>query len=517
MIKQLSPFIFIFILSCSQLLENGKGPFSFLPALDLLPNSQAPIVISSAPLNEQNAVSPFSEISILFSKDMNKTVTEGSFTLRNGSQSVDGLFSWIDKMMIFKPKSSLSQAGQYRYTILGSKAESSEGVNLIRDFSSNFYVNEDSQQPQLISSIPSTGAVGVQTNTSIQLNFSKAMKLASILTNISSSPQISFDFPASTLSSDEKTITLVLLAPLVFGTNYTLTVPASIQDTSGNTLIKSYQISFTIGNDFEKPNFTEISSTSVTNFVSTEYVTVSGFEKDDSFFLQFDEPILPSSMNDSVSFTPSVNYTIQDVSTNSTRFRITPNSVLDIDTIYQIKVSDQIKDIQNNTLVKPYVYNVKVNGPRSRPLWIRGVYLDQANTTQINTGIVSSIASDGGIGPNYNLETGTNGFYIYFCRGETLLTCDTTSSPRDLSLQLSSIDFDVRYDFGPNIGSPYLTLPMNVTPLPSDRFLIRTRLFSFAPNPSTYIFTVKGGKQGVIDQYGNYMKQDFNFRFRLNP
>lgn len=515
--KQLAILFCSLLISCSQLLENGKGPFSVFPALDLLPNSQAPVVLSAAPLNEQNAVSPYSEISILFSKDMNKTVTEGSFTLRNGSISVDGLFSWIDKMMVFKPKAILSQAGQYRYTLLGSKAESSEGVNLIRDYSSNFYVNEDSQQPELVSTIPSNGAVGIQTNTTIQLTFSKAMKLSSILTNISSSPQISFDFPAATLSGDGTTVTLILLTPLAFGTNYTLTIPASIQDSSGNTLIKSYQLNFTVGNDFVKPNFTEISSTTVTNFVATEYITVAGFEKDDSFFIQFDEPILPSSINDAISFTPSVTYTIQDVSANSTRFRITPSSVLDIDTVYQMKVSDQIRDIQNNTLTKAYVYNIKINGPRSRPLWVRGIYLDQPTTIQLNTSIISSINSDGGVGPNYNLETGTNGFYIYFCRGETLATCDITSSPRDLSLQLSSIDFDVRYDFGPNIGSPYLNLPVDVSPLPTDRFLMRTRLFSFAPNPSTYIFTVKGGKQGVIDQYGNYMKQDFNFRFRLNP
>lgn len=506
-----------FFISCSQLLENGKGPLSFLPALDLLPNSQAPVILSYTPLNEQNSVSPNSEISIMFSKDMNKTVTEGSFTLRNGSLSVDGIFSWIDKMLVFRPKSALSQSGQYRFTILASKAESTEGVNLIRDFSSNFYVNEDSEQPQMISSTPTNGSVGVQTNTTIQLTFTKAMKLSSILTNISSSPQINFDFPAASLSGDGKTVTLILLSPLAFGTSYTLTIPASIQDSSGNALVKSYQLNFTVGNDFVKPNFTELSSTTVTNFVGTEYITIPGFEKDDSFFLQFDEPILPSSMNDSISFTPTVSYTVQDVSANSTRFRITPNSVLDIDTVYQMKISDQIRDIQNNNLVKTYVYNIKVNGPRSRPIWIRGIYLDQATTSQINTGIISNLSSDGGVGPNYNLETGTNGFYVYFCRGETLATCDTTSSPRDLNLQLSSIDFDVRYDFGPNVGSPYLSIPLNVSPLPADRYLIRTRLYSFAPNPSTYMFTIKGGKQGVIDQYGNYMKQDFNFRFRLNP
>lgn len=519
-IKLLQIFYLFFIYSnCSQMIENGEGPISFLPALAVLKDSNPPEIVSIYPIGNSENNTEDTTINIVFNKKMNSTITEGGFSLRNQNEVLDGTFDWIDKLMTFRPKSKLDKSGKYRVDLSSLRVESEQGVNLVRDFSSIFYVNSDTNLPRITSTLPINGSRGISRDTDIVIVFSKPIDIPSFWNGISSSPDIGIDLPASRVDLNNTRFILKTRQPLNFSTNYTITLNNTIIDTSNNSLDKTYQISFTVGDDFEQPRLIGIRSDTITNFVNSENVLLTGFEKTDNLYIQFSEPVLPSTVRDSISLSPNVNYNLIDISGNSTEFQLIPLNVFEIQTNYQLRVSNSVLDLQNNSLFKNYAYNIRVNGPRSRYLWIRNIYITNALSTSINPSIINILSpADPAGGPTtYNYSTGGRGLYIEFCRGETLATCDVTSIPRDLNIILSSLINTISFDFGPVSGSPYLSFPIDITPIAADSYLFSAGIYNIASNPSTYLLRINGGKEGVNDSYGNYMNTNYQFRIRLNP
>ncbi|TGK34979.1 Ig-like protein [Leptospira gomenensis] len=494
------------------MLENGKGPLSFLPGVAVLGGeSEPPKVTGSWPLNEQTITDPRAAISISFSRDMNKTFTESAVSLRSSQASISGSYSWIGSTLYFQPSVALAEPGIYTLTVSKSQAEDAIGKNLTEDFILRFNYNADTIEPTLLGSFPSNGAIGVQTNSRITLRFSKPMNVNLVLTEVTTNPSIPFNLPATIVSPDRTTFEFVPVQPLTFGTTYSVTVPNSIKDSIGNALLQTYRIGFTVGDDFVQPALIGIRSTTVTDFLLNEFIPVDNFEKTDQFVVDFSEPIQPSTLLTGITFNPSAPFTITENSGGTNRsFIIQPNSNLAANQTYQIQVTNSIKDTQGNSLVKTYTYNANVNGPRSQFLFVRGIYLNTALTLRLQDGIISTITHDGGVGPTYNYNSaGTKAFHVVFCRGASSTSCLDT----DLNLVLMSVQFSVNFDFGPNSGSPYLLLPQ----IGGAANIYKTSIFNLTESPNTYIFTVKGGTDGVKDTYNNYMQNDYSVRFQAVP
>lgn len=510
-----------FLFQCSQLIESGKGPLKlFIPPTDFARDSNVPTITGTWPLQDQSLVDPSSNISVSFSKDMNHAFTESSFSLRNNNVSIDGVFEWNFNTMFFKPQPRLNKSGTYTFTILKSKAESAAGANLLYDQTVRFNYNPDLTDPVLSSTVPVNGAIGITPNTTVVLKFSKGMDSNLVISNITTSPNMNFNLPVTAISEGDSRFEFTPLQPLTYGTVYTVTIPNTIKDKAGNPLLQNYTVSFTVGSDFTSPTISSLTTPTITsNFVNNEFTVLQGFEKTDGIIVDFSEAILPSTLQSGISFTPSVTFLATDISGGAkTRFNLQPTSNLAINQVYQIVFSNQIKDLQNNGLNKTYTYNIQINGPRSRFLQIYNVYTDPALATTLSFQNVNLIPHDGGVGPNYDFAAAGNGFYIYFCRGMTLATCDVVSNPRDLTVILATLQLSVNFDFGILTGSPYLTVPINVTPLlPPDIFVYKTTLFSGANYPTTYQLFIKGGPSGVLDTYGNYLENDFYLRFSLTP
>lgn len=508
------------IIQCSQLLENGDGPLKLITPNIFNGDTNPPEITGTWPLQEQSLVDPGTVISVSFSKGMNHAFTESAFSLKNNGNPIDGVFEWISNTMFFKPQPRLNKSGVYNFTILKSKAESSTGINMLFDHSVRFNYNPDITEPILTSTSPANGSSGVAPSSPLVLKFSKGMDTNTVLSNITTTPNMNLNIPATVISEGDSRFEFVPLQPLSYGTVYSVTIPNSIKDKVGNPLIQNYSISFTVGSDFVAPTITSItSSTITTNFVGNEFSTIQGFEKTDGIQVTFSEPILTSTLLSGISFSPTVSFQVTDISGGArTSFNLQPISNLSINQIYEVTFNNQIKDSENNELNKTYSYNIQINGPRSQFLQIYNVYTDSILTSALSFSNINLLNHDGGTGPNYDYMSAGKGFYIYFCRGITLSTCNIVSNPRDLAIVLASLQVSVDYDFGLNIGSPYLTLPTNVSPLlPPDLFVIKTTLMSGADFPTTYKLQIKGGPTGVIDSYGNYMENDFYLRFSLIP
>lgn len=506
-------FIFLFYSGCSQLVDFEDGPLKKLPSYNFFKDTTPPKVLGSFPIADQSFVASDTEITVSFSKPMNKSFTESAFILKSNGGIVDGKFRWVENTMFFTPSPKLNKPGTYTFIVSKAQAESAEGANLVDDYKINFYFNPDIIEPILTSSSPANGAIGVLPDATVTLTFSKPMDANSVITNVSSSPDMKFNFLLTEIANGDKVFIFHPIKLLSFGTVYTLTIPNTMKDKVGNNLLQSYSINFTVGNDFIQPSLSSISSTTVTqNFILNENILTNGFEKTDAIILQFTEPILPSTLLTGVSFSPSVPFSVTDVSGGAgTAFSLKPKQNLDINQAYQINLDNQIKDLQGNGLLKTYTYQIRIDGPHSSFLQVRNIYSDAILTAAMSPTAI-------------NLLTGTligglmsyPDFYVYFCRGMTAATCDLTSSPRDLNIILTTLDISVNFEFGPNSGAPNITLPTNVSPVP-DAYIFNVPVFglSHLPSSSTYKFTIKGGKTGVQDVYGNYMEQDYTIRLQL--
>lgn len=414
-------FACFFLLHCSQLIESGKGPLDFLPKLGLLGDLTPPRVTGNWPLNEQTIVDPMMPISVSFSKTMHKTRTESAFSLKGPTAQISGSFEWFNNVLFFYPSSPLNQSGNYILTISKSLAEDASGINLERDFVIRFNYNPDTTEPTVVNIFPSNGSIGVSTDTRIGIRFSKPMNSSLVFTEMNISPSVELDLASSTVSPDFTYYDIALKQRLSTGTTYSISVPNSIKDQSGNSLLQTYRFSFTVGSDFEKPYLNSILSTTVnSSFLGQEFTVIDGFEKDDAFSLTFSEPVRKTSFQNGISFTPSVGYSVIETSGGTnTSFLIQPLEKLSIGRIYQLRISPSIQDMEGNPLIKEYVYNLRINGPRSNFLHVKGIYSTNAFTVPLSEVLINDLTHDGGGGPLYNYySSGSKAIYVIFAEGQ---------------------------------------------------------------------------------------------------
>ncbi|WP_411821503.1 Ig-like domain-containing protein [Leptospira sp. 'Mane'] len=517
----------LIFVQCSFLLDGEKNPLN-LPTtgLALLEDTSPPKVTSSWPPQDHVGIPTNAEIVISFSKEMNESFTESAFSLTNAGARLEGTFKWIWNTMYFSPKLALNKPGQYIYSLQKVRAESKKGINLLDDFRVGFNFNSDSEQPTLVGTIPASGAISVTPNASVTVEFSEPMDVSTVLPAITISPSVSFNLPATVISNDDKTFQFFPKQSLNYGITYTISIPNTIKDKVGNLLVQNYSTTFTVGSDFERPKPVSVSTTAVPNFLNREYILTNGFEKDEAFIIQFSKQVQPATVLSAVSFNPSFDFSVADVDGNNTTYRISPNSNLEISQTYQMMISASIRDFQNNTLDKEYVFFPKINGPKSKFIQIRGIFGNAYNTVTANDfgNIMRLDRINESIPPLNACVAATEcdqNLFINFCWGDNSASCIyplIAASPPYGTVILSSLDVSVSREFAGSIVGPnaeYLTTFSNVTPVyPFDIFAYSTTA-RFLDRDSIYKLTIRGGKSGVTDNFGNYMKEDYSIRIKF--
>lgn len=489
-------------LACSQLVDQQEGPLDFIPPLVDFGDTTPPVVLRSSPAPDAPLVQQNQAITVEFSRSMNQRATESAFSLSSAAGgSLDGRFSWGGNTMVFQPRSPLTQPGIYTYTISASGAESSAGVNLLDDYVVNFAWSLDVTSPSLLGISPSDGAVGVSPSTTIVVLFSEPMDVESVLAGVSSSPDMNLNLPATIISGDQTRFEFIPLNDLSFGTNYTFSVPNTVEDLSGNPLPGSESSSFVIGGDFDNPEIASISTASVADFSASQFTPLDGFEKDEPIIVEFTKPVQLATVISGVSFSPSVAFSVTDVSGNNTRFSIAPTSNLTLEETYELQFSRDILDEQNNSLNELYTYILRINGPRSRFIRVQEVY---TQTTPLANPLEDQ-ATDfnppclGGGAPGV-CETP---IYVSFCWGTAC-----TAPSGGLNIVQGSVDIQVTRLFGTGALSAYVSPFGDATPGAfTETFVISSQLNDMESG-STYRVIIKGGTGGVRDDNGNYMEAD---------
>ncbi|EIE01444.1 hypothetical protein LEP1GSC185_3891 [Leptospira licerasiae serovar Varillal str. VAR 010] len=519
--KAISILAVLLIFNCSQFLDNADGPFSFLPSVDVLGDMNPPTVEFTSPVQGSTGVDPGSHVIVTFSKAMNKDYTESSFTLTNNGQTIDGSFEWVDNTMVFKPAKPLSSPGLYTYVLSKSRAESTAGVNLLDDVRINFSYNSDLTQPKISQTIPADNATAVAPNTFFTVIFDKPMNVTSVLSGISTSPDMGLQLPATVITNNNTRFEFHPSADLAYGTGYTVTIPASVKDASGNQMAQSKSISFTVGNDFTPPTLSSIQFSSLpTNHVANEFNVISGMNKTDSIILDFSEPVRPSSLLEAISISPSQSYRVTQLNGPGSSYSITFDDPLDVYQVYNFKITTSIVDLQNNKLDKNYSYFFKINGSFSQKIRMRAIFSDSGFANSLFTNQINTSAPQLTTGTCSAIEC-TQQLYLHFCYDDGTGNCP--ASPFTLTtgsvIFLSSLKVSVEKEFGPtSVGClEYISNITDATPVtytPASVLVFNTTAACLDIG-STYLIRVKGGSSGITDNFGNLMDQDYTVRVRF--
>ncbi|HOP63475.1 MAG TPA: Ig-like domain-containing protein [Spirochaetota bacterium] len=447
---------------------------------------ERPSVVSVTPGRGNSDVLPDALVTVVFSKSMDTVKTNEEFSLTCAGGRIDGYYSWdsTGRTLTFTPRSYLSMAEKYTIRITES-AEDREG-NDLKEFLSTFFTGGDLNRPRIVSYTPVANSIGNPGNSTVDIIFSEPVLLSSVYSGISVSPAVEGLF---TRSPDGTVVTFTPRYSFSFGVTYSVNVSEGVQDEAGNSLLYPVTFSFTVGDDFTKPLLTAYQELS-SPLVLDENRIISGAEKDRNIILDFSEEINTDDIESAVSISPSVPFYISSsiVAAGTLTFtRCIINFIenLESEETYTLRVSSVVTDMQENPLDHDYRFLFITDGAGS----ISPVVI-----------LIGDIQGDNTISgwPMGEIPVlGINATGLYDSIGI------------DFSLVINPLTFELKVETiagqGGNLSVVNIDWPSSSVP----QFTrIKFGLYQVETG-STYRLTVKGGKNGLKDADGNYMKEDF--------
>jgi methionine-rich copper-binding protein CopC len=201
-----------------------------------------PTVVSTIPTNNATGVSLTPEITLRFSRPMDKPSVEAN-ALVNAATCSPWVWSDNDQSAKCTVANPLGYDTNYSMAI-STNARSAAGGTLQAEFTATFRTLPDTTPPALSSYSPSNNATNVAFNSAIVLNFSKAMNQTSVQSAFSSVPSMVCTW---TWISPQNASCLPN-GRLNQLTDYIVTIANSATDSSGNALQAAYEIRFRTGN-----------------------------------------------------------------------------------------------------------------------------------------------------------------------------------------------------------------------------------------------------------------------------
>ena len=212
------------------------------------PATGSTTVSSTAPANGASVVPTGNKLAVTFSEPMDPaTITDATFTLKNGTTAVTGTVSYSGVTAVFTPSTSLAASTTYSAAITtGVRAVT--GHVLAADYLWSFTtgVAPDTTSPVVSSSVPANGATGVRTGNKLAVTFSEPMDPATI-TAATFTLKNGASAVSGTVSYSGLTAVFAPAAPLAAGTVYSATIGTGAKDLGGNALAVNFVWSFTTG------------------------------------------------------------------------------------------------------------------------------------------------------------------------------------------------------------------------------------------------------------------------------
>jgi hypothetical protein len=208
-----------------------------------------PTVVSISPDHDATGVGIGTDITIGFSKAMDRTATTAAIS---SSPAVEWSVQWAsgDTQATIVPNAELMPNTRYTLSI-ATEAMASDGTTLDSIYSFGFTTGDppDRTRPEVLDSSPYDRAVDVDPGTAVTIIFSEAMDRATTEAAISLSPGYIEEFVWS-----EGDTVLTLVMDLEEGRMHAITVGTGATDMASNRLELSFSYSFTVkASEYEEP------------------------------------------------------------------------------------------------------------------------------------------------------------------------------------------------------------------------------------------------------------------------
>jgi hypothetical protein len=304
---------------------------------------------SYTPSSERINHDLLNQVSITFSEEMDRSRTEGSFSLKKNASPVNGKYSWNKNTILFSPFNGFSKNESYMIEV-STEAEDRYGNSLPEKFIFSFSTSDETELPFFISSNPEDKAVITDPLIPVTLIFSEPLSSDSVYSSISIRPQIKGHIA---LSDGSRIIVFTPLEKYEEGSDYTVTVTEDLRDLSGNHTAEKLEIYFTM-QDTDKPNLIWLGDSSGAEYQDTENLMINlSIEKDIKIRLVYDREITEKIKKAPVKIYPETEYTAS-WNTEITEAAVSFKNNLEYNEIYEITADEK-------------TYRLIVNGPSSKP------------------------------------------------------------------------------------------------------------------------------------------------------
>ncbi len=469
-------------------------------------------VVGGSPENHERGVEIGVVAQIEFNNDVRRNEIEKSFFLRCDSQRISGSYQWVsDRQFRFVPRGEI-KTGQRCTMEISRTVHDTKGNTMEEDFLSEFYTGTDTVRPVVSGTYPAKSLDGtVRLDIApelITVDFSEPMDRLDTEKAFSLSPYV--DGYILWENNDTRMV-FHPVGRFEYARRYDIFIRDAAHDTAGNSLASSFTASFIIGNDFSLPEVIGIydPGSAPPIYWSRDFVN-ENVSKMTGIAAAFSKSMDRISAENAFSISPPARGSFR-WNASSTTMTFIPESGLDSETVYTIRIAGSCADAKGMRISEPYDLSIKTNG--------------------IGSGHIRVAAIDG------SCNDGNGGYaYMPLYRDGTPLAWPLTinmgemppsqTSPRDYFFRIT-----FRNDFGPAAINP-LTVIGNircvgfggVAPLLSDiRWNCEHTEFTVAfdmlandiippdMEPVLYRITIDGGDAGIRDANGNTMLRDFVF------
>ncbi|NWJ49972.1 MAG: Ig-like domain-containing protein [Bacteroidetes bacterium] len=302
----------------------------------------SPTVISTNPANNATGV-VLNQVDATFSVAMDPTtITNESFTLKQGTTTVEGTITYIGSIATFIPKVAFTPNTVYTGTIT-TQAKNTLGIPLAKDYVWIF--TTPFLTPTVNSTDPVNNASDVVLNKVIFATFSVPMDPSTISASTFTLKQ-GTTLIAGTVSYNGLTASFTPSTALIPNTVYTGTITTGAKNMPGTALATDYIWSFTTGT-FAAPTVISTDPTNNTTGVGLNKVVAA------TFSVPMDASTLTTA---TFTIKNGTAFVMGSVTYSGSTASFTPDVALTANTVYTCTITTGAKNVLGTSLANDYVW-----------------------------------------------------------------------------------------------------------------------------------------------------------------
>ena len=449
------------------------------------------------------------EIEISFSKSMNCYITETNIIISGYYGKVYYQWENHDKTVRIILVDPLEKGNKYTLKI-GRGCECAEGFDLGYDLSVDFFTYGSDEDFCVVSTTPIDGdSIETLDGFEIEIEFSLPVDYTTIYDKVIINPELTYNY---SFSEDRKILSLSILEHMDVGEAYNVTIKEELAAFSGRSLCKEYTFSFNTLINTEMFFIREAVMSNEGKDIPVSFENyldrTEGIEKDMKLEVHFSSDLPLYTNRNLINIDPPIPYQLEEPEFGELHFVF--ENFMELEETYRIIFDESIKNIYGISLDREYCFEWIVNGHNSRlirpeiiriknPMW-NPEYPDQFPHTEIYR--------NGTIYHNENMlmETVIEETDTYNKIQFDILFASYLSATIDLYRSLNKIFLTYMYgntnaESG-ELSGYYYNSSENILSL------VYSLPYLDSGGDAYYKFIIKGGESGIVDNIGNYMKED---------